>query len=76
MGGSARLVNAAPHPPDSVAGLNAPITTLGGDENILGRFYDITQRKDGWDHCSGSAGNRGVAVNLFMLIFSHESSTE
>lgn len=47
--------------------MSAPITGLGGDGAILGRFYDITERQDGWDHCVGSAGNGGVAASLLTL---------
>lgn len=47
--------------------MSAPITGLGGDGEILGRFYDITGSQDGWDHCVGSAGNGGVAASLLTL---------
>lgn len=51
VGGNDTLVNTVLHPPDSkrpgVWRMNAPITRLGGDGNILGRFYDITLSKDG-----------------------------
>lgn len=46
--------------------INAPITGPGGDGNVLGRFYDITEIKDGWDRRVHSSANTGVAVGLLI----------